>query len=302
MRGIAIAIFMIALLIAGMIPAEAHAHVKGIYITQSTAEHTRKLQSLIKNAKEVGIDTFIIDINRPSKRYARNIKMVKDHGIRYVARVVVFPHGGLRHQVRNKKIWENRWRKAAYAIRVGADEIQLDYIRFKPRAARSKQNVVDIYKVIRYFREKLDGTGVKLQIDIFGVAAERPSYRIGQHVGYFARELNAICPMVYPSHYEPFRYHSQRPYQTVHKSVRLLKKQLKDHDHVRVYAYLEISNYRYPMSWQQRKRYIRAQIQGALDAGAHGYYIWSAKNKYRLLFQVLREYKYKPGKYQRASY
>ncbi len=62
----------------------SHANVKGIYVTQPTVESTRTIKYLIKNSKAVGIDTFVIDVNRKSKRYARNIALVRKSGIRYV--------------------------------------------------------------------------------------------------------------------------------------------------------------------------------------------------------------------------
>lgn len=134
----------------------------------------------------------------------------------------------------------------------------------------------------------MKGTGVKLQIDIFGVAAHQPSRTIGQNVPLFANLVDTINPMVYPSHYEPFRYHAQRPYRTVLDSVSALKRQLRHHPNVNVFSYIELYNYRYPMSRENKIQYIRAQIAASRDAGANGWYAWSANNKYGLLFYVLR--------------
>lgn len=268
----------------------ALAYVKGIYITSSTANHTSKMKLLVKEAKATGINTFVVDVYGRSKRYAQNVRMFQKHSIRYVARVVVFPHGGTQAQVADKRIWEDRWRRAQYAISLGAKEIQLDYIRFKPSNYSSSQNAHKINKVIKFFKDRLRGTGVKLQIDIFGVAAHRPSKTIGQNVQLFAPNLNAINPMVYPSHYEPFRYHAVRPYKTVLDSVSALKRQLKNYPDVKIYAYLELYNYRYPMSRATKVKYILAQMQAAKDGGADGWYFWSAQNKYSLLFSVLRTY------------
>lgn len=262
--------------------------VKGIYITQPTAERTRTMQYLIRNAKALGIGTFVIDIYRPSKRYAKNIAMVKQHGIRYVARVVVFPYGGTERQVRSRAYWKKRWRQAKYAISLGADAIQLDYIRYKPTRRASRKNALDIYEVIKFFRQKLRGTRVELQIDVFGIAAHQPSRSIGQNVKLFANMVDVINPMVYPSHYEPFRYHAKRPYQTVFKSIKALKNQLRNHPHIKIHAFIELFNYRYPMSNHKRVKYIQAQIRGVYDADADGWYAWSARNKYGLLFRVLK--------------
>ena len=268
----------------------AQAYVKGIYVTSSTANHTRTMNYLVKQSKAAGINTFVVDVYGRSKRYAQNVRMFQRHGIRYVARVVVFPHGGTQAQVANKKIWENRWRRAQYAISLGAKEIQLDYIRFKASNYSSKQNAYKINKVIKFFKDRLRGTGVKLQIDIFGVAAHRPSKTIGQNIPLFAENIDAVNPMVYPSHYEPYRYHAVRPYKTVLDSVSALKRQLRHHPRVKVYAYIELYNYRYPMSRANKVKYILAQMQAAKNGGANGWYAWSARNKYSLLFSILKKY------------
>ena len=276
-------------LVAELTPIQqAYAFVKGIYITQSTAQHSRRMNYLIHQAKSVGIKTFVIDIYYPNKRYARNIAKVRANGIRYVARIVVFPYGAHHHQVKSRKYWQKRWRRAQYAISLGASAIQLDYIRYKPSVRSSPQNARNIYEVIKFFRHKMQGTGVKLQIDIFGVAAHKPAVRIGQNVPLFANSVDAICPMVYPSHYEPYRHHAVRPYSTVLKSVLALRQQLRGHPHVKVFAFIELYNYRYPMSRYAKIKYIKAQMQAARDGGANGWYAWSARNKYSLLFYVLR--------------
>lgn len=265
----------------------AFAQVAGIYISQNTAQNTKKMNYLINQSKRVGINTFIIDTKHRNSTYARNVKMVRTNGIRFVSRVVIFPGGGTHAQVMNQGIWAKKLALAKYAVSLGAQSIQLDYIRYNVKGQSSPQKAHNIKRVIKYFRDNLP-SHVKLQIDIFGVAAHKPSNTIGQNVKLFAPYLNAICPMVYPSHYEPFRYHATRPYNTVLKSVSALKRQLGRGSKVRVYAYIELYNYRYPMSRAQRMSYTRAQIQAAKDAGANGYYVWSARNQYDILFDVLK--------------
>ncbi len=265
----------------------AVAYVAGIYVTQHTAQDSKKMNYLISQSKRSGINTFVIDTQFRNTAYANNIKKLRSSGIRFVSRVVLFPGGGTHAQVTNKDIWAKKLALAKYAVALGASEIQLDYIRYSVRGSSSASKAHNVNRVIKYFRDNLPKS-VKLQIDIFGVAAHKPSNTIGQNVKLFAPNLNAICPMVYPSHYEPFRYHATRPYNTVLKSVSALKRQLKDHPNVRVYAYIEIFNYRYPMSREKRMSYTRAQIQAAKDAGANGYYVWSARNQYDVLFNALR--------------
>ncbi len=282
----------IGIFIAGIwAPALAVAYVKGIYITSSTAQITKRMKYLIKRSKVAGINTFVIDTYYPSKRFRKNIGLVRHAGIRYVARIVIFPYGGTHAQIKNRAIWEKRWRWAKYAIALGASEIQLDYIRYKKNTRPSAENAKNVYEVIKFFKRKMKGTGVKLQIDIFGIVATRPSKTIGQNVGMFAPLLNSINPMVYPSHYYPYRHHAVRPYSTVFNSVNGLRKQLANFPKVHIYAYLELFNFRYPMNYATKVKYIQAQIQGAMNGGANGWYAWSANNHYNILFNILQSRK-----------
>ena len=264
------------------------AWVRGIYVTQPTLESTKTITYLIKNAKELGIDTFVIDFYTMRKQYRQNIALVKQNHIRYVARIVMFPYGALTEQVQSQAYLQKRYHQIMQAASLGADEIQLDYIRYRKSRRASEQNAKDIYQVIKQVKELLNGKGIKLQIDIFGVASGKPSVHIGQNVQLFAPLLNAICPMVYPSHYEPFRYHATRPYQTVYDSVIALRRQLKDFPDVKIYAYIELYNYRYPLSRPAKVNYILEEMKAVRDAQADGWYAWSAKNKYAILFSILR--------------
>lgn len=155
-RGIWGVIILAVLLCFSM---SASAFVRGIYITQSTASHSRKMNYLIQQANSLGIATFIVDAKHRSSRYARNIKKLHKAGIHYVARIVVFPYGGDHSQVTDSAYWAKRWKIVQYAVSLGAEAIQLDYIRYKSKHYSSQENAKHIQKVIEYFRRRLKGTG-----------------------------------------------------------------------------------------------------------------------------------------------
>lgn len=270
----------------------AFSWVKGIYITQPTLERTSRVKKLIQQARSVGLNTFVVDYNRRSKRYNQNIKLIEKNGLLYVARIVMFPHGAVHSQVISKAYLAKKYALIKTAVALGAHAIQLDYIRYKKSQRSSPENAKYIYNVIKSVRDRLKGTHVQLQIDIFGVAATKPSNTIGQDPEMFAPLLNAICPMVYPSHYEPFRYHAVRPYETVYKSLTDLRENLKNFPDVKIYAYIELYNYRYPMGRDTKIKYILAQLRAVRDSHADGYYVWSARNKYSILFSILKAYPY----------
>lgn len=262
--------------------------VKGIYITQSTMENSAKVNYLIRRAKAVGINTFVVDVTRSNSAYKKNITTVKNSGLYYVARIVVFPDGGTSDQVLSKSYWQKKYRLVDLALQYGAKEIQLDYIRYKPNRPRSAQNVRDIYNVIRWFKSNLQAKNIPLQVDVFGIATLSKSLYIGQDVTVFADTVNTICPMLYPSHFEPYEKYAVRPYFTVKNFLRSMQMQFGGEVPVNVYGWIELSNYRYPMSQSQKLEYINEQIRAVEDSSyADGWYAWSPNNHYDNLFTVL---------------
>ncbi|MCE3237957.1 MAG: hypothetical protein K0R24_938 [Gammaproteobacteria bacterium] len=264
---------------------------KGIYITQSTLENTTLIHYLIGRATKTGINTFIVDLDKPSPRYKNNIQLLKDNHIFYVARITIFPGGGTPEQVQSEAYWEKKYQLVKAALAYGADQIQLDYIRYNTKQRPSSQNSKDILKVIQWFKNRIN---VPLQIDVFGVSAFGESKYIGQSIPLFASSVDVVCPMVYPSHYVPFDVHVKTPYKTVYDSLVSLKKQFDDSKlPFKLYPYIELSNYHYLLSHEKKLNYIYAQIQAAENAGADGWYVWSPHNKYDSLFQILETRKVK---------
>jgi hypothetical protein len=277
---------LLALLLG--ISVSATANVRGIYVTQTTAENTKLLTSLINKAKAADINTFVIDYGRANKHYTDNMALVKENGIRYVARIVVFPGGGTPEQLASIEYREKKLNLIKQAIALGAQAIQLDYIRFASKNKASPENAEKVNLVIKWFHDKLQPYGVPLQIDVFGITSFHQEFRIGQYPKVFASSVDGICPMDYPSHFADYKIKSAQPYKTVNSSVIALKEQLKDEKPVKVYAYIEAYNYRYHMASSQRATYIAAEMKGAEDAGADGWYVWSANNVYDHVFEAIK--------------
>lgn len=261
---------------------------RGIYINQSTLENPQKLNRLISESKNTGINTFVVDLDKITKNYQKNINLIKNNGIKYVARIVIFPNGGDVQHVRSKTFWESRYKLVDAAIKFGAQEIQLDYIRYNTKRRPSPENAQDILEVIKWFKQKIAKHNIPLQIDIFGEVSFKPSKRIGQNIALFANSVDVVCPMVYPSHYNPPRYHSDRPYQTIDKSLKAMSKQLNHSTPFKVIPFIEAANYRYKMPFEKRVKYIAAQIKAVEDNKSYGWYVWSANNHYDALFKALR--------------
>lgn len=260
---------------------------KGIYISQETMEDTKYITYLIQRAKKVGINTFVVDLELPSKKYQQNISLLKNNNITYVARIIMFPGGGTPEQIASETYREKKHRMVLTALSYGADQIQLDYIRFNSKQPASSEHALTIKKIIQSFKNRLDQEKIPLQVDVFGITAYGEEKHIGQSIPLFASTIDAICPMVYPSHFEPFAYHFAEPYKTVYNSLISIKEQFNNKLPIKLYPYIELSNYHYPLSREKKLKYIYAQIQAVQDAGADGWYAWSASNYYDNLFTVL---------------
>lgn len=264
---------------------------KGIYINQGTLENTKRLNYLIAESKAVGINTFVVDLEKVTPNYKKNIDLIKDSGLHYVARVVVFPDGAKgASQLKSQEHIDKRMKLLNTAIDMGAEEVQLDYIRYSSKQPKSPQNAHDVKEVIQQFKKQAAARNIPLQIDIFGEVSFKESSHIGQNIQVFADTIDAACPMVYPSHYHPYQKHSKQPYQTVYNSLEALKKQFEANKPLpfRLNPYIEASNYHYKMSAQQKAVYVMSQIRAVEDANADGWFIWSPKNHYDHVFTALK--------------
>lgn len=261
--------------------------VKGIYISQTTLEDTDYFNYLIKNAKSVGINTFVIDLDIPSKRYQKNIAFLKQNNIRYIARIVMFPGGGTEQQITSEAYWKRKYKLVTAAINYGANEIQLDYIRYNTKSGSSPEHSKNIIKIIAWYKKQLADKNIPLQIDVFGISSYGEETHIGQNIVSMSKTIDALCPMVYPSHYVPFKEHAATPYKTVYDSLNSIKDQFPNKMPIKLVPYIELSNYHYMLSHSKRLDYIDAQIKAAQDAGADGWYAWSANNRYDILFELM---------------
>ena len=165
---------------------------------------------------------------------ARAIRMAHDRGIYLILRIPAFhdpwaskraprlsvqgtwgrpfPMGWLDPQ--NAEAHEYIVELAEEGIRAGADEIQLDYVRFPVHHGTEKAVFVEAKdgarkRVIRDFVRKVHAKtqehGVPLSLDIFGVTATgtyaKDLEMLGQEISVLAPEAEVLSPMVYPSHY-----------------------------------------------------------------------------------------------------
>ncbi|NNF63308.1 MAG: hypothetical protein HKN07_03540 [Acidimicrobiia bacterium] len=110
--------------------------------------------------------------------------------------------------------WEYPLALAVEACELGFDEVQFDYVRFptgKAAAAASakrslsqEERVGAIASFLTEATETLHPLGCAVSADIFGIVLSSPTDEgIGQRPEELSRIVDALSPMIYPSHYSP---------------------------------------------------------------------------------------------------
>lgn len=112
----------------------------------------------------------------------------------------------------SEKVWEYNVAIAKELIERGFDEIQFDYVRFPTDGDNLGKTVFNwrddgmdkesaLQSFLLYARQNIKAP---ISIDIYGANGwYRTGARTGQDVELFRNFVNAVCPMYYPSHFEP---------------------------------------------------------------------------------------------------
>jgi len=264
----------------------------------------------------------------------RLVATLKNHGVYTIARIVCFNDplwssrrpelaihtttGGVWKDV-NGSSWLDPYNTAAWdyiaavsleAVRVGFDEIQLDYVRFPTdgrlqdidygagAAERSKTEVISDF--VSYIREVLAKEGVRLSADVFGIIAisDNDADSIGQDLSLLLHDADYLCPMIYPSHFANKRQNGtgQRingvlfeapdlyPYEVVYNILIELSRHLDEEGGqaiIRPYLQDFTASYLgqgYYMVYTAQQ--VRDQIQAVYDAGFDEWILWNHYSEY----------------------
>lgn len=269
----------------------------------------------------IGFDTDNELINKigSEKVYIKNIKELIDKfhkkGIYVIARIVVFednylprekPDLALKTRNNNlwqdfrgltwldpasKEVWDYNIALAKEAIKVGFDEINLDYIRFPSDGnisnivypfwdgKTSKQEV--IRQFFEYFSQEIRPLAF-ISADLFGLTLTvNTDMNIGQWLEYAAPYFDYICPMVYPSHYpstfEGFANPAEHPYEIIYKALTIGKERL---DAISSSAKLRPWLQDFDLGANYHAGMIRLQKQAVYDANVYGWLLWNPRNVY----------------------
>ena len=187
----------------------------------------------------------------------------------------------------DRRVWDYLVDVAEAAARAGFDEIQFDYVRFPsdgdlsqivyPGRTKTPQGWV-IAQFLQYASKRLKPLGVRVSADVFGLAATR-NLGIGQFPRRIARYVDAIYPMVYPSHYNAGEYDlpdpNDYPGETVASSLRHFRRELDGMD-TQVVPWLQD----FSLGREYTIADVQAQITAALAAGSPGFLLWNPLGVY----------------------
>ena len=210
-------------------------------------------------AEQIGSAEPICSASGTEKHYIKDlpalVQTCKEKNIYLIARVVAFkdpilaekmPEWSLHNSdgsvFRDKSglAWVNPYRKEVWeylasvgeaAIKAGFDEVQYDYVRFSTDSrmkqvdfgdstkGRTKTEAISGFTL--YASERIHAAGGRISADVYGVVidSEEDQQIVGQNYVEMSRSLDAISPMIYPSHYGPYNYQipvpDAQPYDTV---------------------------------------------------------------------------------------
>ena len=182
----------------------------------------------------------------------------------------------------DKRVWDYNVSIAEVAARAGFDEIQFDYVRFPtdgdvesivyPGKTATPPGWV-IAEFVHYAATRLKPLGVRVSTDVFGLAATR-DLGIGQIPRRLAKYLDAVYPMVYPSHFGSGEYGLEDPNgspgATVEWSLSDYRQELKK-GKAELIPWLQ--DFSYGRTYDLAD--VRAQIEAARLMGARGYLLWN---------------------------
>jgi hypothetical protein len=188
-----------------------------------------------------------------------------------------------------QEAWEYIVQVAEDAARKGFREIQFDYIRFPDGLSGDLSTIsypgqygekVDaIAGFLAYARPRLQALGVWVSADIFGWVLEDGSVKgIGQDLGKMAKNVDIVCPMVYPDHYPlgygGIAYPPAEPYKTITRALSKAEALVQGTGtKCRPYlqAYRDIQSQRIDYT----PKMIKEEIRAAADLGFNEYVLWA---------------------------
>ena len=210
-----------------------------------------------------------------------------------------------------EEVWDYLCTLAECASRDGFDEIQFDYVRFPiGNDANAADYGVDMSTYPReagltdffdYASKRLHEKQIIFGADLFGtiIGSDVDRDRTGQNYLSIAEHTDAICPMIYPSHYANGTFGmnvpDQYPYETIANALQLSKEELGETDSAKGVVRPWLQSYN--TIWLDGhitygSKEVHDQIQAVYDAGYEEWFLWHASNPYAQVKSALTDYTY----------
>jgi hypothetical protein len=187
----------------------------------------------------------------------------------------------------DRRVWRYNVDLAVAAAKAGFDEIQFDYVRFpsdgdlsliRYPGAHPQSMKWTIPAFAQYAAKRLHPLGVRVSVDVFGLAATH-DLGIGQLPRRISRYVDAVYPMVYPSHYNPGEFNlpdpNAVPGQTVTRSLLDFQTALEGRK-ARLTPWLQD----FSLGRTYTVDEVRAQVAAARSLRTQGFLLWNAEGMY----------------------
>ncbi len=247
---------------------------------------------------ETSVDeAHAIDAVEPLYNPANRINQAHEHGLYAITRLVVFEDlhrvrahpeeklAGAWIDPRSLPAWQYNIDLAIEACAIGFDEIQFDYVRFPAgRTAQvtgqlgltSEERLAATEGFLAAAREVLIPMGCAVSADVFAIVVSvSDDQGLGQRPEELSRQLDALSPMVYPSHYSlgwlGFPDPNDHPYEVTADAIDDALPRLAPGTVLRPWL----------QAFWWRNVQIRSSIQAAEDRGV-GWILWNARSNFDL--------------------
>ena len=187
----------------------------------------------------------------------------------------------------DRRVWRYNVDIAAAAVQAGFDEIQFDYVRFPSDGDLSLIRYPGVHPqpmrwtipaFVQYAGKRLHPLGARISVDVFGLSATR-DLGIGQLPRRVSAYVDAVYPMVYPSHYNSGEFGMTDPNAfpgaTVARSLSDFQRALEGRK-ARIVPWLQ--------DFSLGRTYtiddVRLQISAARRHGAGGFLLWNPLGLY----------------------
>ena len=189
---------------------------------------------------------------------------------------------------------------AREAVDLGADEIQLDYVRFPVQSRGISHAVLPLpdghrsqamKAFVQRVHEVTEAHHVPLSLDVFGVTATdgtKDIEALGQNLGVIGAEADAVSPMLYPSHYGKgylgFAEPGNHP-EIIGIGTRGALERLKAANVATIVRpWLQAMAFKSSAFGPQ---YVASEIKSAESSGAVGWLMWDPQNTYWAVWEAI---------------